>query len=106
AAAWHDTAEQTQQLIGEAFGDGIYFSYLSLILWVFDVARLWIVPLSASNSRGNSTKSAAYDATRVPVVAASTGQTPIWRVLVHIFLFFIAFNAAIVFKTGPIRWAG
>jgi hypothetical protein len=42
AAAWHDTAEQTQRLIGVAFGDGIYFSYLFLILWVFDVAWLWI----------------------------------------------------------------
>jgi hypothetical protein len=105
-AAWHDTAEQTQRLIGVAFGDGIYFSYLFLILWVFDVVWLWIVPLSAANIRGNSTKSAAYDATRVPVVAALTGQTPIWRLLVHVCLFFIAFNGAIVFKTGPIRWAG
>ena len=105
AAAWQDTAEQTQRLIGVAFGDGIYFSYLFLILWVFDVAWLWIVPLSAANISDNSMKSAAESASGMPR-PINQQQTPPWRRLVHIFLFFIAFNGAIVFKAGPIRWAG
>src|SRR5262249_20786946 len=37
AAAWQDTAEQTEKLIGVSFGDGIYFSYLFLVTWVLDV---------------------------------------------------------------------
>jgi len=96
--AWLSTAEQTQELIGVAFGDGIYFSYLFLMLWVLDVIWLW--------SFGRSTLPACGNATGVPLAAATKSLTPLWRVLVHIFLFFIAFNGAIVFAHGPTQWAG
>jgi hypothetical protein len=80
AAAWQDTAEQTKALLGVEFGDGIYFSYLFLVLWVLDVAWMWL---------------------------ARPGQrTPWLRILVHLFLLFIAFNGAIVFEDGPTRWFG
>jgi len=80
AAAWQDTAEQTQALLGVAFGDGIYFSYGFLVLWVLDVLWMWSV--------------------------ADPLKTPWPRVLVHLLLFFIAFNGAIVFEAGPTRPAG
>lgn len=80
AAAWEDTAQKTQTLLGVAFGDGIYFSYAFLALWVLDVIWMWSV--------------------------ADPLKTPWPRVLVHLFLFFIAFNGAIVFEAGPTRWAG
>src|SRR5438874_5752919 len=40
AIAWRFTAERTKQLVGVEFGDGIYFSYLFLVLWVVDVVWL------------------------------------------------------------------
>ncbi|QDU25184.1 hypothetical protein ETAA8_02470 [Anatilimnocola aggregata] len=76
--AWEHTAAETKRMLGVAFGDGIYFSYIFLLLWVADVACLWL-------------------AIRRPgwVVAA-----------VYLFLFFIAFNGAIVFESGPTRPVG
>ena len=80
AAAWEDTARQTEAMLGAAFGEGIYFSYAFMALWVLDVIWSWI---------------------------ATTPHRTAWpRLLVHAFLFFIAFNGAIVFEAGPTRWAG
>jgi hypothetical protein len=42
----------------------------------------------------------------VPPGLTGKQWTPPWRVLVHVFLFFIAFNGAIIFEAGPTRWAG
>jgi hypothetical protein len=98
AAAWHDTAEQTRELLGVAFGNGIYFSYLFLALWVLDVAWLWTL--------GSTPFAAAQCASGVPPLAAAEQRTPRWRVLVHAFLLFIAFNGDIVFEAGPTRSAG
>jgi hypothetical protein len=41
AFAWRCTAERTRQLLGVEFGDGIYFSYLFLVLWIVDIVCLW-----------------------------------------------------------------
>jgi len=100
--AWQTTAEETERLLGVAFGNGLYGSYLFLAAWVLDVVWLWTAPLA-----GGSPQSAAPSvAISVPLAGRSRGQTPWWRVLVHIFLLFIAFNGAIVFESGPTRWAG
>lgn len=78
AHAWEHTARETQRLMGMSFGDGIYFSYLFLLLWVADVVALWVC-----NFR------------------------PVWLILpVYLFIFFIALNGAIVFEDGPTRPAG
>ncbi|WP_425617765.1 hypothetical protein NA78x_001453 [Anatilimnocola sp. NA78] len=78
ADAWRHTAEETKRMMGVAFGDGIYFSYLFLVLWVVDVICLW-----------------------------SAVQRPGWIIApVYLFLFFIAFNGAIVFEMGPTRPVG
>lgn len=76
--AWEHTAKETQRMMGFSFGDGIYFSYFFLLLWVADVACLWLV-----FSRPRWLIAAAY-----------------W------FMFFIAFNGAIVFEDGPTRPVG
>lgn len=86
ASAWRDTAEQTQALMGMAFGDGIYFSYVFLVLWILDVGWMWLTP--------------------APLKTQCLRKTPWPRVLVHCFLLFIAFNGAIVFEGGPTRWFG
>jgi hypothetical protein len=81
-AAVAETARQTRDLLGVAFGEGIYFSYLFLLVWVADVGDWWL--------RGHATR----------------GERPRWLGgLVHGYLGFIAFNGAIVFEGGLVRWA-
>jgi hypothetical protein len=76
--AWDHTAAETKRLMGFAFGDGIYFSYFFLILWVVDVVCLWVVV-----------------------------ARPWWLILpTYLFIFFIALNGAIVFEDGPTRPVG
>lgn len=76
--AWDHTAAETQRMLGFSFGNGIYFSYLFLLLWVTDVACLWLAV-----------------------------QRPGWVLApVYLFLFFIALNGAIVFEEGPTRPVG
>lgn len=98
ASAWQATADETQRLMGVAFGDGIYASYLFLAAWVLDVVWLWTF--------GSPPVATPSSATTVPRPGLPTGQTPWWRIGVHIFLLFIAFNGAIVFEAGPTRWFG
>jgi len=86
AAAFEKTATETEQLLGVRFGEGIYFSYLFLVLWVFDVLAMWTWWHPAGDLRR-------------PMVGAVQ-----WAL--HAYLFFIAFNGAIVFEAGPTRWAG
>ena len=78
-AAYDDTARQTQEQLGFAFGGGIYFSYLFLAIWVADVVWQWV---------SLSTRPAWLD----------------WPL--HAYMFFIAFNGAIVFEGGVSRVAG
>ena len=75
------TAAETKRLMGWEFGNGIWMSYLFVLLWTADAAWQWSVPLDA--------------------------RRPRWtRVAVHAYLFFIVFNGTIVFEDGPVRWAG
>ncbi len=80
--AFDDTAEQTRQMIGIAFGHGIYLSYAFAAVWCCDVAWWWL---------GKS----SYD------------SRPGWlTLLIHGYLLFIALNGAIVFEGGVTRWGG
>ncbi len=82
AAAYAETARRTEELFGLAWGGGLYFNYLFTAVWVGDVLWWWAAP-------------AAYQA------------RPRWLGwAVHGFLAFMAFNGAVVFATGLIRWAG
>ena len=76
--AWEHTAKETERMMGFAFGNGIYVSYAFLLLWVADVACSWL-----AISRPTWLLTAAY-----------------------LFMFFIAFNGAIVFEDGPTRPVG
>ena len=82
-AAYLDTARQTDAVFGLDWGGGLYINYALLAGWVLDVAWWWAQGLEAYRRRP------------WPLAAA-------W----HAFLFFIVFNAAVVFKKGPARWAG
>ena len=97
AHAWQTTADETQALLGVPYGDGIYFSYLFLALWAADILWLWL---------GSHPSRFPLSATNVPQPSLNSLQTPAWRILVHIYLFFIAFHGAIVFEAGPTRPVG
>lgn len=76
------TAQQTEELLGKAFGQGLYFNYLFLLLWIADVTFWWCRP----------------EQYRV--------RSPWISLAIHSYLFFIVFNGAVVFKTGGVRAAG
>lgn len=80
--AFEQTAAETESLLGWRFGGGVYFNYLLIAVWCFDVAWWWI---AASRYERRSRKAAA---------------------LVHGYIYFIVFNGTVVFESGPTRWAG
>ena len=82
ADAIQSTAKQTLQLLGWAFGEGLYFSYVFLLVWIVDILCWWIIP-DQYESR------------------------PAWLAYaIHGYLFFIAFNGAVIFESGVTRAGG
>ncbi len=82
ASAYRETARQTAEMTGLDWGGGLFINYALLLGWVIDV--VW------------SLRSLDAYRNRSWVLAAA------WQG----FLFFIIFNATVVFKTGPLRWIG
>ena len=83
AAAYRETARQTAKVTGLEWGGGLFINYALIIGWVVDVALWRLRGLDAYRNR------------------------PRWIVAVwQGFLFFIIFNATVIFKTGPLRWIG
>ena len=82
ALAFESTAEQTHQLLGVRFGQGIYFSYLFTVLWAGDVVWQWVDP---EGYRERSTW----------IASGILG-----------YMAFIAFNGAVIFEGGVTRWVG
>jgi len=75
------TATQTQAVIGYSYGNGIWFSYFLLVIWLFDVVQLW-----RQDSRSARWNYFSY--------------------AVHAYAFFILFNGTVVFEQGLVRWGG
>ncbi|MFT5497945.1 MAG: hypothetical protein ACI9TH_003353 [Kiritimatiellia bacterium] len=82
AAAVQDTAEKTLQVVGRAYGGGVWFNYAFLLTWLADVCWWW----------------KSEDAYR---------RRPTWiRLGLTLFWMFIVFNATVIFEAGLTRWAG
>jgi len=80
--ATEHTAEVAEQVVGWAFGEGIYFNYAFTLLWSLDVAWMWLGPVRRE-------------------------QRARWMtVVLHVFMLTIVVNGAIIFATGPTRWVG
>ena len=77
--AVEQTAIKTERLIGVAFGNGIWFSYLFTVIWIADVAWAW---LAAESYRQRSAA---------------------WVIGVCGYLSFIAFQGSVVFEAGIVR---
>jgi hypothetical protein len=82
AAAYAETARQTAQYFGVNSGSGLYFNYLFLVLWIIQVIASWMRPATAQ-----------------PLARWLT-----WTV--RGFVLIMAFNGAVVFAHGFIRWFG
>jgi hypothetical protein len=80
--AYRETARQTAVAIGIDWGGGLFIGYVLIVGWVVDVVW-WHRGLDAYRIRPRW------------LVAAWQG-----------FLFFIIFNATVVFKTGLLHWIG
>lgn len=81
ARAVAETARQTGEQIGWEFGGGVYFNYLFLAAWGWDVVRWWLG------------------------VEQVLWYQPVRRLVLG-YLMFIAFNGVVVFKAGWLRWLG
>ena len=83
AAAYRDTARQTEEVFGFNWGGGLFINYALLIAWIVDLAWWWRSGLDSYRKRP------------WPLVA-------LW----HGLLIFIIFNATVVFGDGMVRWVG
>lgn len=79
---WSHKAAFEHSRVSGGLGEGIYFSYLFTVLWLFDVAWWWLRP------------------------AAYAGRSPWIGRGLHTYLLFIVLNGTVVFESGYIRWAG
>lgn len=81
AAAYTETARQTAKVFGLNWGGGLFVNYILIIVWVLDVIWWW---------RG---------------LAIYRNRSKIFSITWHVFLFFIFFNATVVFESGFLRWS-
>lgn len=82
AAAYEATARRSAEVVGLAWGGGLYANYLFGIVWLVDVAWWW---------RG---------------LEAYRDRPRLVDWAIHLFLAFIVFNATVVFGAGLARWLG
>ena len=81
-AAFDATAKETLDKIGFAYGTGVFFNYLFLLVWAIDLIWVW-----RPETLRNRTQQVLFYAGRA-------------------YLLFIAFNGTVVFKTGWMRILG
>jgi hypothetical protein len=81
-SAYLATANETREKMGFAYGAGVYFNYLFLLVWAMDVAMVWI---------GKKSTSMVHQYVRI---------------LGRCYLLFIAFKGVVVFKSGWLRALG
>lgn len=81
-AAYAETARQTAQVYGLYWGGGLFINYVLMIGWIADVIWWW---------RG---------------IKIYRHRPKIFSITWHVFLFFIFFNATVVFEGGFLRWLG
>ncbi len=83
SVALAETARETAAVTGHDTDAGLYVNYVFLALWLLDVVWWWRAGWSRFRKRP-----AGVD------------------LALHGFFVFIAFNATVVFETGPVRWFG
>ena len=79
--AVRQTAERCEQTVGVAVGQGVWFNYAMVAIWLVDAGRWW------------------WTRDRECEVA----RRAVW---LHVFFLFMIVNGAVVFAPGWSRWAG
>lgn len=79
-AAYTETARQTEKIYGLNWGGGLFINYFLMIGWVVDVIWWWCG------------------------LEIYRNRPKIFSITWHVFLFFIFFNATVVFEQGFLRW--
>jgi hypothetical protein len=82
AEAYRHVARRTYEVIGWDWGGGIYFNYAFALLWLADAAWWWLAP------------------------GKYLLRSRAVNLAIHLSVFFIVFNATVVFGSGWIRWSG
>jgi hypothetical protein len=82
AAAYAETARQTEAKFGFHWGGGLYFNYFLTAVWLVEIGWWWIAPDQ-------------FHRRPRPLTSA-----------VQAFFYFMVFNATVVFPSGPVRWFG
>ena len=80
AAAVADTARQTEALLGQAYGQGVWWNYVFTASWLLD-ALLFVARPESYRSRAKA-----------------------WGIGLMIFWVFMVFSATVVFEAGVTRW--
>lgn len=80
ASAYVETARQTDKVYGLNWGGGVFINYILMTAWMVDVIWWW---------RG---------------LGIYRSRPRIFSIAWHVFLFFIFFNATVVFEGGFLRW--
>lgn len=83
AAAFEETARQTRETVGWEVGQGLFVSYFFTLAWPADVIWWWLA--------------GAENYARRPRTLTMA---------LHVFFFFMVFNATVVFEFGAARWLG
>ena len=83
ASAYVETAVQTKEVYGVNWGGGVFINYALMLGWMADVALWWWHGLESYRRRPKA-----------------------FNIAWHAFLFFIFFNATVVFEGGTLRWLG
>lgn len=122
AAAFEHTAQRTRELLGTAYGAGVWFNYGFLAIWTVDaVVCCWAATRKsavAADFSGSQTSTVTTVVVPHPSHAIqrpnsfaghlATWQLATWLLpavqrLAHAYLAFIAINSTIVFETGTVR---
>lgn len=82
AAAYEETACRTEEMVGIAWGGGLFLNYAFTVVWLADAAWWWLWP------------------------ANYQGRGRLVECLVQGFMGFMAFNGVVVFAAWPVRIAG
>jgi len=83
ASAFQETARQTRETVGWEVGEGLFVSYFFTAAWLADVVWWWRVGAESYLRRPR-----------------------VFTLALHVFFFFVVFNATVVFESGAVRWLG
>ena len=83
ASAFEETARQTRETVGWEVGEGLFVSYFFTLDWMSDVLGWWLAGAQYYHRRPRAL-----------------------TIALHVFFFFVVFNATVVFESGAARGLG